>query len=250
NIDCPNRLLESLAHFASRGAMDIEGLGYETARTLLDEELVANIADLYRLSPDRLLPLEGFGDKKVAQLLAGIDGSKSQPLERLLVALNIRMVGGTVARVLARHFGSLSALRAADSDTIAAVNGVGPIRAAAVRAFLDNPRNAALLDELAALGLRTDTEAAQRSDLLDGWTVVLTGGLTGFTRDEAKQAIEDRGGKVTGIVSKKTGVVVVGVDPGSKAAKAVDLGVPTVDEDGFVALLDSGALPPPGDPTR
>jgi len=243
NIDCPNRLLESLAHFASRGALDIEGLGYETARTLLDHHLVSNIADVYRLDPDDLLPLEGFGDKKVSQLLAGIEGSKSQPLERLLVALNIRMVGGTVARVLARHFGSLAALRTADSDTIAAVNGVGPIRAAAVRAFLDNPRNAALLDELAGLGVRTDTEAAQRSDLLDGWTVVLTGGLTGFTRDEAKQAIEDRGGKVTGNVSKKTSVVVVGVDPGSKAAKALDLGVPTVDEDGFVALLDSGALP-------
>jgi len=243
NIDCPNRLLESLAHFASRGALDIEGLGYETARTLLDHHLVSNIADVYRLDPDELLPLEGFGDKKVSQLLAGIEGSKSQPLERLLVALNIRMVGGTVARVLARHFGSLAALRTADSDTIAAVNGVGPIRAAAVRAFLDNPRNAALLDELAGLGVRTDTEAAQRSDLLDGWTVVLTGGLTGFTRDEAKQAIEDRGGKVTGNVSKKTSVVVVGVDPGSKAAKALDLGVPTVDEDGFVALLDSGALP-------
>ncbi|MDQ3528597.1 MAG: NAD-dependent DNA ligase LigA [Actinomycetota bacterium] len=243
NIDCPNRLLESLAHFASRGALDIEGLGYETARTLLDHHLVSNIADVYRLDPDDLLPLEGFGDKKVSQLLAGIEGSKSQPLERLLVALNIRMVGGTVARVLARHFGSLAALRTADSDTIAAVNGVGPIRAAAVRAFLDNPRNAALLDELAGLGVRTDTEAAQRSDLLDGWTVVLTGGLTGFTRDEAKQAIEDRGGKVTGNVSKKTSVVVVGVDPGSKAAKALDLGVPTVDEDGFFALLDSGALP-------
>ena len=243
NIDCPNRLLESLAHFASRGALDIEGLGYETARTLLDHRLVRNIADVYRLSPDDLLPLEGFGDKKVSQLLTGIDGSKSQPLERLLVALNIRMVGGTVARVLARHFGSLAALRAADTGTIAAVNGVGPIRAAAVRAFLDNPRNAALLDELTALGVRTDTEATQRSDLLDGWTVVLTGGLTGFTRDEAKQAIEDRGGKVTGNVSKKTSVVVVGVDPGSKAAKAMDLGVPTVDEDGFVALLEAGALP-------
>ena len=250
NIDCPNRLLESLAHFAGRGAMDIEGLGYETARILRDQGLVSNIADVYRLSADDLLPLEGFGDKKVSQLLAGIEGSKTQPLERLLVSLNIRMVGGTVARVLARHFGTLAAVRAADTDTIAAVNGVGPIRAAALRAFLDNPSSGALLDDLAALGVRTDTEAAQRSDLLDGWTVVLTGGLSGFTRDEAKQAIEDRGGKVVGSVSKKTGVVVVGVDPGSKAAKAVDLGVPTVDEDGFVALLDSGALPASGSPAQ
>jgi DNA ligase (NAD+) len=243
NVDCPNRLLESLAHFAGRGAMDIEGLGYETARTLLEMELVTNLADLYRLSGDELLALEGFGEKKVQLLLDGIAASKDQPLERLLIGLNIRHVGGTTARVLARHFGDMAALRAASVEQIAAVGGIGQIIAEAVVAFFANERNAGLVDELAALGVRMDTERPDVARTLDGWTVVLTGGLSGYTRDEAKRAVEDRGGKVTSSVSSKTSVVVVGADPGSKADKARDLGRPIVDEEGFTALLATGALP-------
>jgi DNA ligase (NAD+) len=250
NIDCPNRLLESLFHFASRGAMDIEGLGYQTARLLLNAGLISNLADVYRLSEEDIQGLEGFGERSTELLLNGIEGSKNQPLERLLVALNIRMIGGTVARIVARHFGTMDALRASDAETIAAVNGVGPTRAQALRQFLDNDGNAALIDELAALGLRMDTEAAHRDTSLQGWTLVLTGGLDGFTRDEAKQSIEDRGGKVTGSVSKKTSAVVVGVDPGTKAAKAEELGVPVLDEAGFVRLLETGALPNTAEQTR
>jgi DNA ligase (NAD+) len=248
NVDCPNRLLESLAHFAGRGAMDIEGLGYETARALLDHGLVRNLADVYRLTVDDLLGLEGFAQRSAELLIAGIERSRRQPLERVLVALNIRMVGGTVARILARHFGTMDALRHADAETVAAVPGVGPIRAQAVRQFFDNPRNVALVDDLATLGVRMDTEAALRNDTLSGWTIVLTGGLEGFTRDEAKQAIEDRGGKVTGTVSKKTSAVVVGSDPGSKATKAEELGVPLLDEAGFAHLLRTGALPHDDEP--
>ena len=244
NIDCPNRLLESLTHFAGRGAMDIEGLGYETARTLLAEDLVTNLADVYRLEPDPLLALEGFGARKVELLLAGIDASRGRPLEHLLVGLNIRMVGGTVARVVARHFGDMATVRNADEEEIAAVEGVGPIRARALRTFLDEPRNAALIDDLAALGVRMDTDlAAARSDLLDGVVLVLTGGLDGFTRDEAKLAVQDRGGKVAASPSKKTSAVVAGTDPGGKLAKAVELGVPVIDEDGFRRLLANGEVP-------
>ena len=243
NVDCPSRLRESLAHFAGRGALDIEGLGYETARTLLDRGLVSVLADIFALRTEDLLELEGFGQRKVDALLAGIAAAKRQPFERLLIGLNIRHVGGTVARVLARHFGDLSALRAAGEEEIAAVNGVGPIIAAAVRQFFDNPRNAALVDKLVAAGVRTDTDVVRGADTLAGSTVVLTGGLEGFTRDEAKQAVTDRGGKVASSVSKKTTVVVVGTDPGTKAAKAAELGVPTVDEAAFVELLATGLVP-------
>ena len=244
NVDCPNRLLESLAHFAGRGAMDIEGLGYETARLLLDSKLVTNIADVYRLTSEQLLELEGFGQRKVSQLLEGIDKSKQQPLERLLVALNIRMIGGTVARVIARHFGSMGALRAASVQEIADIGGVGPIRAEALRGHLDTPRNAELIDELAALGVRMDTESKRVGDSLAGWVIVVTGNLAGYSRDEAKQAITDRGGKATSSVSKKTSVVVLGADPGAqKVAKAEELGLPTTDEAGFVHLLETGELP-------
>ncbi|HVM13543.1 MAG TPA: NAD-dependent DNA ligase LigA [Egibacteraceae bacterium] len=243
NLDCPNRLLESLAHFASRGAMDIEGLGYETAKMLLDRGLVGDLADIYHLQREDLLELERFGPKKVDNLLAGIEASKSRPLERLLVGLNIRHVGGNVARLIARHFSHMDNLRAADAPAIAAVGGVGPVIAQAVRGFFDNPRNAALVDKLAAAGVRMDTEFVRGPATLQGRTVVLTGGLEGFTRDEAKQAVEDRGGKVTSSVSKKTSAVVVGADPGSKADKAAELGVPTIDEDAFVTLLETGELP-------
>jgi DNA ligase (NAD+) len=242
NIDCPNRLLESLAHYASRGALDIEGLGYETARTLLHHRLIGNLADLYRLSADDLLELEGFAAKKVAALLEGIEASRQQPLERLLIGLNIRHVGGTTARLLARHFGTMERLRSAPADEIAAVNGIGRIIADAVAAFFANERNARLVDELGELGARMDTDRADVQRTLEGWTVVLTGGLEGFTRDEAKRAVEDRGGKVASSVSGKTSVVVVGSDPGAKAEQARELGRPVVDEAGFVALLESGEL--------
>jgi DNA ligase (NAD+) len=242
NIDCPNRLLESLAHYASRGALDIEGLGYETARTLLDHGLVTNLPDLYRLSADDLLELDGFGAKKVAALFEGIEASKQQPLERLLIGSNIRHVGGTTARLLARHFGDMARLRSATADEIEAVNGIGRIIAEAVAAFFANDRNAELVHELRGLGVRMDTDRAEVVRTLEGWTVVLTGGLEGFTRDEAKRAVEDRGGKVASSVSGKTSVVVVGSDPGSKADRARELGRPVVDEAGFVALLETGAL--------
>ncbi|HEX6256297.1 MAG TPA: NAD-dependent DNA ligase LigA [Euzebyales bacterium] len=247
NIDCPNRLLESMAHYAGRGALDIDGMGYETARILLETGLVTNLADLYRLDADDLRALDGFGDKKVALLLDGIERSKEQPVERLLIGLNIRHVGGTTARLLARAFGDLQTLRSADAGTIAAVNGIGQIIADAIVAFFANPRNATLVDDLIECGVRTTTDRVEVERTLEGWTVVLTGGLEGFTRDEAKRAVEDRGGKVTSSVSKKTSVVVVGSDAGSKADRARELERPIVDEAAFVALLETGELPDTAD---
>ena len=244
NVDCPTRILGTVEHFASRGAMDIEGLGEKTVRLLLDEGLITDVAGIYRLTEEQLLDLERFGAVSVRNLLDAIEKSKSQPLERLLVGLNIRHVGPTVARLLARRFGDMASLRAADEETIAAVNGVGGVIAQAVRSFFDAERNAQLVDELAELGVRMDTETVRVGDTLAGWTIIVTGSLEGFSRDEAKQAIEDRGGKATSSVSKKTSVVVVGADPGAaKVTKAEELGLPMTDEAGFMHLLETGELP-------
>jgi DNA ligase (NAD+) len=243
NVDCPARIYGSVEHYASRGAMDIEGLGEKTTRLLIDAALVHTVADLYRLTEEQVIGLEGFGQLSTDNLLAAIAASKTQPVERLIVGLNIRHVGPTVARLIARHFGGLTAIRAASAEEVAAVGGVGTVIAEALRGWLDEPRNAEVLDDLVAQGVRTDTDDTRVDATLDGWTVVLTGGLEGFTRDEAKQAITDRGGKVTNSVSKKTSLVVVGSDAGSKAAKAEELGVPMADEEAFVVLLETGELP-------
>ncbi|CAN5150979.1 NAD-dependent DNA ligase LigA [soil metagenome] len=244
NIDCPNRILETLDHFASRKAMDIEGLGYETAKALLDATLVTDLADLYLLDRDAVLALEGFGEKKTDMLLTGIDASRAQPVERLLVGLNIRHIGPTVSKLIARSLGDLDAIRGADVDRIAAIDGVGTVIAESLVTWLTNDRNAALLDKLTEVGVRTDTDiAVAASTVLQDRTVVITGTLQGYNRDEAKQAVLDAGGKVTGSVSKKTYAVVVGDNPGSKAAKAEELDVPILDEQAFATLLQTGQLP-------
>lgn len=244
NVDCPNRILETLDHFASRKAMDIEGLGYETAKALLEAGLVSDLADLYLLDRDAVFALEGFGDKKTDLLLDGIQKSRTQPIERLLTGLNIRHIGPNVAKLIARSLGDLQAMRDADVERIAAIDGVGTVIADSLVTWMGNDRNAALLDKLVAAGVRTDTEVtATTSDVLAGRALVITGTLAGYSRDEAKQAVLDAGGKVTGSVSGKTFAVVVGDSPGSKAAKAEDLGVPILDEAGFEQLLATGELP-------
>ncbi|WP_370325771.1 NAD-dependent DNA ligase LigA [Euzebya sp.] len=244
NSDCPNRILETLDHYASRTALDIEGLGYETAKALLDAGLVTDLADLYHLDRQAVLALDGFGEKKTDLLLEGIAASRSQPVERLLVGLNIRHVGPTVARLVARSLGDLDAIRRADAGRIAAIDGVGPAIADSLATWLATDANAALLEKLVAAGVRTDTDVvATASDVLEGRTIVVTGTLEGWSRDEAKQAVVDAGGKVTGSVSSKTYAVVVGENPGSKAAKAEELGIPVLDEQAFARLLETGELP-------
>ncbi len=250
NVDCPNRLLESLSHLASRGALDIEGLGEQTVELLVEEELVRDLADVFRLHDKRddLLALEKWGEKRVDNLLAGIDAGRQQPLDRILVALNIRHLGPTYAKLLTRAFPDLQAIRDADVETLEAIDGIGPKIAASVHSWFSTPRNAELVDELIDLGITTASDAyvppGEEAALpLDGWTVVVTGTLDGFSRDDAKQALEDRGAKVTGSVSGRTSLVVVGESPGSKRDKAEQLGVPIADEVAFRHLLEHGELP-------
>jgi DNA ligase (NAD+) len=249
NVDCPNRLRESLAHLASRGALDIEGLGEQTVELLLAEGLLHDLADVFRLHEhrDALLALDKWGEKRVDNLLAGIEAGRRQPLDRVLVALNIRHLGPTYAKALVRALPSLQAIRDAAPETLEAIDGIGPVIAQAVHAWFATPRNAQLVDDLIALGITTETDIGANAPdgaSLDGWTVVVTGTLEGFTRDEAKEALEARGAKVTGSVSGKTSLVVVGESPGSKRDKAEALGVPIADEAAFRHLLDHGELPP------
>ncbi len=242
---CPSRLREYLFHFASRGAMDIEGLGYKTVDLLRREGVIHDPADIFTLDRDRLLAFEGWAEVSVDNLMAAIAGARDRPLGRLLTALGIPHVGGTVARLLAREFHSLGRLLAATPEEIIAVEGVGPEIAASIRDWADDPANRELVRKLAAAGVRLadpepEREAAAGATLLEGVTLVLTGTLQQLSRDEAKAAVEERGGKVTGSVSSRTTAVVAGADPGSKLRKAEQLGVPVIDEETFRRALAEG----------
>ena len=240
---CPSRLREYLFHFASRGAMDIEGLGYRTVGTLLDEGIIADPADIYRVTVDDLVPLEGWKEVSATKLVDAIERSKSRPLAKLLFGLGIDHVGSTVAQVIARHFGSTDAIGSATLDDVASIDGVGPEIAGAVVGWFAEEDNRRLIGRLgeAGVSLRDDVATVpQVPQILAGHTVVVTGTLEGFTRDEARDAVVARGGKVVGSVSSRTSVLVAGANAGSKLAKAEALGVPILDEDGFHALLAEG----------
>lgn len=244
---CPAQLRERVFHLAGRGGLDIEGLGYEAATALLGAKIVEDEGDLFTLSADELAQAEFFRTKDGAlsanakRLLENLQQAKDRPLWRILVALSIRHVGPTAARALATAFGSLEAIMAADEEQLADVEGVGPTIAAALREWFDVNWHRAILDKWRAAGVRmADERDADITPTLAGLTIVVTGSLTGFSRDEAKEAIIVRGGKAAGSVSKKTSFVVAGDAPGSKYDKAVELGVPILDEDGFRALLADG----------
>lgn len=248
NVDCPNRVLESLVHLASRAALDIEGLGEKTVVLLHDVGLLADLADVFRLGShrDELVVLEGWGEKRADNLLASIADATARPLERLLVALNIRHVGPSVAKDLARQLRTLEGVAAAGTEELAAIDGIGPTIAAAVRAWFATPRNSRLAAELVALGLRTDTDLAppdpHAAPPLDGTTFVITGTLEHVTRDELKRRLEVLGAKVAGGVSARTTAVVAGAQPGSKLDKARQLGLPVLDEAGVQLVLDGAPL--------
>lgn len=248
NVDCPNRVFESLTHLASRGALDIEGLGERTVRLLRDEGLLRDLADVFRLSEhrDELLALEGYGERSVDNLLAAVETARQRPLDRLLVALNIRHLGPTYAKLLAREFGSLEALQRAEQVAIEAVDGIGPVIAEAVVSWFATPRNRELVAELVDLGVNVeafDVGSSDEGERLEGMTFVVTGTLTGHTREQARGALEARGAKVTSSVSGRTTAVVVGANPGSKADRARDLDVPLLGEAAFERLLATGELP-------
>lgn len=239
NVDCPARLFESILHYASRGAMDVDGLGPAIVDELMKKGYVQAISDLYLLKDEQLYDLTYFKDKAVANLKQAIDATRDRSLARLLFALGIRHVGGHVSEVLSRRFGSMQALAQATPEELAETPEIGPVIAASVRAFFDEPRNLQLVEELRRAGLRMEEERGEAgAQPLAGLTFVLTGGLDSMSREEARAAIEARGGKVTSSVSAKTSYVVVGADPGSKLAKARDLGVEILDESAFKTLLE------------
>ena len=232
NASCRGRILESIVHYASRGAMDIRGLGYERVRQLLDAALIRDVADLYRIRSEQLMELDRFARQSADQLVAAIEASKSRPLSSLLFGLGIRHVGKTVAVLLARRFGTMHALTQASEATINAVQGVGPTIARAVVAFFAEPRNVDLIDRLERSGLSfTEPGAAGDDGKLSGRTYVLTGTLPTLSRTEAAALIESAGGRVAGSVSKRTDAVVAGEEAGSKLEKAKELGVEIIDED-------------------
>jgi DNA ligase (NAD+) len=244
---CPAQLRERVFHVAGRGAFDIEGLGYEAAIALLEAGVIADEGDLFTLTEDDLLRTELFRTKagglsaNGARLLANLDKAKAAPLWRVLVALSIRHVGPTAARALATEFGSLDAITSASTEQLAAVEGVGPTIAAAVTEWFTVDWHRAIVDKWRAAGVRmADERDASVRRTLAGLTIVVTGSLAGFSRDDAKEAIVARGGKAAGSVSKKTAYVVAGDSPGSKYDKAIELGVPVLDEDGFRKLLAEG----------
>ena len=248
---CPAQLRERVFHLAGRGGLDIEGLGYEAATALLDAKIIADEGDLFTLTAEDLLTSEFFRTKggtlsaNGARLLANLQQAKDRPLWRILVALSIRHVGPTAARALATAFGTLEAIMAASEEQLADVEGVGPTIAAALKEWFDVDWHRAIVDKWRAAGVQmADERDSGITPTLQGLSIVVTGSLTGFSRDEAKEAIIIRGGKAAGSVSKKTSFVVAGDAPGSKYDKAVELGVPILDEDGFRGLLADG--PPPG----
>ena len=234
-------------HVAGRGAFDIEGLGYEAAIALLKAGVIADEGDLFTLTEDDLLRTELFRTKAGAlsangrRLLDNLHKAKTVPLWRVLVALSIRHVGPTAARALATEFGSLDAIMAASTEQVAAVEGVGPTIAASVVEWFGVDWHCAIVDKWRRAGVRmADERDASVPRTLEGLTVVVTGSLAGFSRDDAKEAIVSRGGKAAGSVSRKTDYVVAGDSPGSKYDKAVELGVTILDEDGFRRLLADG----------
>ncbi len=246
NRVCEARVVQGLVFFAGRGAMDIEVLGEETAVQLVRQGLVADPADVYFLRAEQLAGLALFGEKKIANLLDAIDRSRSRPLAKLLVGLGIRHVGPSAATALATELGSLDAIIDASPEALVTVDGIGATIAQSLRAWFADEPNRVLIAKLRAAGLNLVGPArpeGHRGDLpLRGRTFVLTGSLEAFTREQAQEAVELRGAKVTSSVSKKTSYVVAGEGPGSKLAKAESLGIPVLDEAAFVRLLEDGPL--------
>ena len=239
NSSCPAQIEEGLKHFARREAMDIEGLGDVLVHQLVERSLVRDFADLYRLGLEDLLGLERMAEKSGKNLLAAIEASKGRDLRRLLFGLGIRFVGERAAMLLARRFRSLEALATASVEEIDEIYAIGPAVASSVHEWFARDANRRLVGRLREAGVRTEEAgAAVGSTAFQGMQFVLTGGLSSMTRDEAKAAIEARGGRVTSSVSKKTSYLVFGGDPGSKYEKAKELGVNCVDEAGFRALLE------------
>jgi len=242
NTSCPAKLQRGLEHFASRGAMNIEGLGESLVAQVIKAGLVHDYADLYALTAEKLQALERMGKKSAAKLMLQIENSRGNELWRLIYGLGIRHVGERASQVLARGFGSMDALCAATVEQLQQTSEIGPVLAESVRSWFDEPRNRQLIDRLRDAGVNMEVPIEQRgaavtAGTLTGRTYVITGTLESMSREEATAALERLGAKVTNSVSKKTTGVIVGSEPGSKAEKALTLGVPTLDEAAFLELV-------------
>jgi len=245
NADCPGQRVQRISHFASRGAMDIEGLGERTVALFCDAGLLADVADIYQLDLERVRGFDGFGEVSVGNLSRAIEASKARPLANLLVGLSIRHLGGTGSRVLAASLGHLDRIVAASAEEMATIEGIGPTIAASVAGFFALDRNRVVVDRLRAAGVNLVGPAAPVvAPVLAGMSIVVTGTLDRWSREEAEEAVKARGGKAPGSVSKKTTAVVVGAEPGAaKLSRAQELGVPVIDEPAFAHLLETGELP-------
>jgi DNA ligase (NAD+) len=238
-ISCPPQIRESLRHFASRGAMDIEGLGEKVVEQLLALGLVHTVADLYRLTKDDFMQFERMGDKLASNLLGALESSKTCDLSRFVFALGIRHVGERTAKALAQAFGSLDNLEAATVDELLSVRDIGTTVAQSIYSFFQSPDNRAVIDQLRQLGVNPASVAKTVGGRLSGKNFVFTGALTRFSRDHARKLVEDHGGNVVGSVSRKTDYVVAGEDSGSKLVKARELGITVLGEDEFLNLLEA-----------
>ncbi len=245
NVECPGQQVQRISHFASRGAMDIEGLGERTVYLFCKEGLLADVADIYSLDFERVQGFEGFGTLSVANLGAAITESKSRPLANLLVGLSVRHLGANTSQLLARAMGHLDRIMTAPEDEIAGIEGIGPVIAASITRFFALQRNRQVIDRLREAGLNFEGPSAPAlAQTLTGKSIVVTGTLQRWSREESEAAIKARGGKAPGSVSQKTTAVVLGADPGgAKLTKATELGIPLLDEDGFDRLLETGELP-------
>ncbi len=239
NASCPAQLKERILHFASKRAMDIDGLGEKLVNQLVDKGLVKDVADLYFLKKEDLMRLERMGEKSAENLLRAIEESKGRSLDRLLYGLGIRYVGEHMARVLIDHFGSIEALRNASYEDLIQIPEVGPVVAESVVTFFQQPENLKLLEKLKKAGIRLEQarEERKKSDLLAGKTFVFTGALKSFTREEAQRLVEELGGRAASSVSRRTDYVVVGENPGSKAERARQLGIPMITEEEFKKMI-------------
>ncbi|MGC8628018.1 MAG: NAD-dependent DNA ligase LigA [Acidimicrobiales bacterium] len=246
NVECPGQRVQRITHFASREAMDIEGLGERTVALFCDQGLLHDVADIYSLDYERVESLEGFGRTSVANLAGAVEASKSRPLANLLVGLSIRHLGTNGSQLLARSMGHLDRIMEATEEELAAVPGIGPVIASSIKQFFSLPRNRDVVERLRAAGLNfAGPSEAGLPQTLAGKSVVVTGTLAHRSREEAEAAIKARGGKAPGSVSAKTTALVVGSEPGAaKLSKAKELGIPILDEQAFEALLRGEVGPP------
>jgi DNA ligase (NAD+) len=238
NRKCPGQLKERLKYFAGRGQMDIEHLGPALIDQLIENGLVVNFADLYKLGQPQLAGLERMAEKSAANVINAIEESKTRPLWRLVAALGIRHIGGRSAQILAEHFGSLSALMEAREEEFAEIDQIGPTMAKSIFEYFNDPENRSVIEELLAAGVKPEQPRKLRSDKLAGKTIVVTGTLENFSRQQAEQAIRQAGGKSSSSVSKKTDFVLAGENPGSKLDKAGKLGVRVIDEKQFMKMIE------------